>query len=138
MLGTLDIRRAAMMLAVLACFTLPQVSRIALAQERPVAPEVNPPGDIPDSQVFVTYTSPAGFSIKVPEGWARTERSDGAHFADKYDSVDIAVAPAASAPTPEGVRNGDAAVVEKSERAVRISAIGRISLPSGTAVLIVY
>src|SRR5262249_56980354 len=82
---------------------------VATAQEQPITPEVNPPGDIPDSQVFVTYASPAGFSIKVPEGWARTERSDGAHFADKYGRVDISVAPAASAPTAERVRKGEAA-----------------------------
>jgi hypothetical protein len=129
-------RRA--LLATLAGPVLLAIPLAAAAQEQPVAPEVNPPGDIPDSQVFVTYTSPAGFSIKVPEGWARTERSDGAHFADKYGSVDIAVTPAASAPTPEGVRSEEASVMEKSERAVRISAIGRISLPAGSAVLIVY
>ena len=29
----------------------------ALAQEKLVAPETNPPGDIPDNQVFVTYLS---------------------------------------------------------------------------------
>ena len=60
-----------------------------------------PPGDIPDSQVFVSYSSPAGFSLNVPEGWARTERPDGANFADKYGSVDISLARAASAPTPD-------------------------------------
>ena len=68
---------------------------VATAQEQPITPEVNPPGDIPDSQVFVTYASPAGFAIKVPEGWAMTERPDGARFTDKYDSIDISVAPAA-------------------------------------------
>jgi hypothetical protein len=35
----------------------------AAAQENLVAPEKNPPGDIPDNQVFVTYTSPDGFSL---------------------------------------------------------------------------
>ena len=64
----------------------------AAAQEQPIAPETNPPGDIPDSQAFVTYTSPAGFSLKVPEGWALTQRPDGASFADKYGSIDISLA----------------------------------------------
>ena len=46
------------------------------AQRKPVdpnAPEVSPAGDIPDNQAFVAYT-PAGrgYSVKVPEGWART------------------------------------------------------------------
>src|SRR5262249_27554919 len=112
-------RRA--VLATLAGSVLLAVPLAAAAQEQPVAPEVNPPGDIPDSQVFVAYTSPAGFSIKVPEGWARTERSDGAHFADKYGSVDIAVAPTPGAPTAQTVRKKEAAVLQKTGRAVRIA-----------------
>ena len=67
-----------------------------------------------------------------------TERRDGAHFADKYDSVDISVAPAASAPTPERVGKEEAVILAKSGRAVRISAIRRVTLPAGPAVLIVY
>src|ERR1700680_3628101 len=66
----------------------------ATAQETAVAPEKNPPGDIPDNQVFVQYTSPLGFSIKVPEGWSRVERPDGARFSDKYNIVDLAVSKA--------------------------------------------
>jgi hypothetical protein len=128
----------AVALAVLAGDAMPILVPVAAAQEQPVVPEVNPPGDIPDSQVFVTYASPAGFSIKVPEGWAMTERRDGAHFADKYDSVDISVAPAASAPTPERVGKEEAVILAKSGRAVRISAIRRVTLPAGPAVLIVY
>ena len=108
------------------------------AQELPVAPETNPPGDIPDSQAFVTYTSPAGFSLKVPEGWALTELPDGASFADKYGRIDIALAGAASAPTPKGVGQDEAAKLVKSGRAVRISAIRQVTLPAGPAVLIVY
>jgi hypothetical protein len=108
------------------------------AQEQPVAPETNPPGDIPDSQAFVTYTSPAGFSLKVPEGWALTELPDGVSFADKYGRIDIALAGASSAPTPKGVGREEVAKLVKSGRAVRISAIRQVTLPAGPAVLIVY
>jgi hypothetical protein len=125
-------------LAVLAGSAVPIPVPVATAQEQPIAPEVNPPGDIPDSQVFVTYSSPAGFAIKVPEGWAMTERHDGARFTDKYNSVDISVVPAASAPTPERVRREEAVILAKNGRAVRISAIRRVTLPAGSAVLIVY
>jgi hypothetical protein len=45
-------------------------------REHPIAPEKNPPGDIPDNQVFVEYRSPLGFAIKVPEGWARRQTSE--------------------------------------------------------------
>ncbi|HEY2110184.1 MAG TPA: hypothetical protein VGH25_00505 [Dongiaceae bacterium] len=116
----------------------PGLTPPAAAQEQPVAPETNPPGDIPDSQVFVTYTSPAGFSLKVPEGWALTELPDGASFADKYGRIDIALAGAASAPTPKEVGRDEAAKLVKSGRAVRISAIRQVTLPAGPAVLIVY
>ena len=40
------------------------------------APEAAVAGDIPDSQAFVGYASSDGYSIKVPEGWARL--TDGA------------------------------------------------------------
>lgn len=128
----------AVALAVLAGNAVPILVPLAVAQEQPITPEVNPPGDIPDSQVFVTYASPVGFSIKVPEGWAMTERPDGARFTDKFDSVDITVASAASAPTPERVRKEEAVILSKSGRAVGISTIRRVTLPAGPAVLIVY
>ena len=107
----------------------------ASAQEQP---EANAPGDIPDSQAFITYTSPAGFSIKVPEGWAQTERPDGASFADKYGSVDISVVRAAVAPTLKQASKEEAARLAKSGHAVRISAIHRVTLPAGPAMQIVY
>src|SRR5487761_2784650 len=67
---------------------------IALAQthaapiatpQQPIAAEKNPPGDIPDNQAFVAFTSPLGFSIKVPEGWARRESAGAVNFSDKYN-----------------------------------------------------
>jgi hypothetical protein len=59
----------------------------ASSTEKPVPAEKNPPGDIPDNQVFIEYRSPLGFKIKVPEGWARRETSDGATFNDKYNTI---------------------------------------------------
>ncbi len=50
------------------------------AAEKPVPAEKSPPGDIPDTQVFIDYASPEGFTLKVPEGWARSDRPDGASF----------------------------------------------------------
>jgi len=110
----------------------------AMATERPAAPEKNAAGDIPDTQVFVTYISPLGFSLRVPEGWARTERRDGASFSDKYNAVNIAIASAASAPTPTSAVGHEAADLVKAGRAVRIEAIRKVMLRSGSALLIVY
>ena len=115
------------------------VSTAAMAAESAVAQEKNPPGDIPDSQVFVVYTSVLGFSIKVPEGWARTDRSDGASFADKYNEIDAAVNPTtASAPSTASVNNHEAVDLVKAGRAVKIEAIQNVKLRSGPAILIVY
>jgi hypothetical protein len=113
-------------------------SRLAPPAAAQGQPETNTPGDIPDSQVFVTYTSPAGFSIKVPEGWARTERPDGASFADKYGTVDISLTRPAVASTFKQASQEEAGRLAKSGHAVRISAIHRIALPAGPAMQIVY
>lgn len=122
--------------ALLGAFALSAPS--ATAAERPVAAEKSPPGDIPDTQAFVTYSSPAGFSMQVPEGWARTERSDGVTFADKYDTIDAAVAAHATAPTVASVRAREAAELVKTGRAVKIESISEAKLPAGPAILIEY
>ena len=72
----------------------------------PNAPELVEPGDIPDNQVFVAFTSPdALYSVRVPEGWARTEQNGAVTFTDKYNSVTIESAPASSAPTVDSVKS---------------------------------
>src|SRR6202521_4782076 len=68
--------------------------------ETAVAPEVNPPGDIPDSQAFVKYSNTAGgYQLEVPEGWARTENGADVTFVNKFDGVKVHVISATSAPT---------------------------------------
>ena len=117
---------------------VPGLTAAAAAQEQPIAPEINPPGDIPDSQVFVSYSSPLGFEIQVPEGWARSDRADGAAFADKYDGADIAIAPAPAAPTADSVRQNEVPVLINAGRAVKVSSVRSVRLPAAEAVLIVY
>jgi hypothetical protein len=85
------------------------VSAPVFAQETAVAPEKNPPGDIPDNQVFITYKSPQGFSLKVPEGWARKEAPAGVSFADKYGRIEVTVALSATPPTAASARSSEAA-----------------------------
>jgi hypothetical protein len=109
----------------------------AQTAEQPVAREKSPPGDIPDSQVFVTYRSPLGFSIKAPEGWARTER-DGVRFADKYGVIDITIVPSVEPLKISSVRADAVKALEQAGRAVRIGDIAKQKLPAGEAVLIKY
>ena len=117
--------------------TLPPAQQ-ALGAEAPVIAENNPPGDIPDSQVFVSYRSPLGFVIKAPEGWSRQDRADGVRFADKYGSIDVGITAATGPLTPDGVKAGDALALEQGGHAVKISALSAVKLPAGPAVLIKY
>jgi len=66
----------------------------------PNAPEANPAGDIPDNQAYVAYSPPgAGYSVKVPEGWARTSAGGATTFTDKLNSIRMESTPSAAAPT---------------------------------------
>lgn len=61
-------------------------------------------GDIPDNQAFLTYRNPGGgYSIKVPEGWARTGSGKRVTFRDKSNVVRIEVA-AGSTATPAAAK----------------------------------
>ncbi|MEU6994935.1 hypothetical protein ABZ953_30280 [Streptomyces sp. NPDC046465] len=69
-----------------------------------VPTESNPPGDIPDNQAFVAYHPPGGgFILKVPEGWARTDKGGTTVFTDKLNRVQISPANVTSPPTVNSV-----------------------------------
>jgi hypothetical protein len=108
-------------------------SPVIQAAEAPVKPERNPPGDIPDNQVFITYASPLGFALKVPEGWARSDKPDGAVFADKYGRIEASLSkgalPAPSTAAGEVTANGRAVTIRKSEM---------VSRPAGKAVYLAF
>lgn len=104
----------------------------------PLPPEPHPPGDIPDTQVFVDYRSPLGFSIKVPEGWSRRVAPDGVTFTSTYDGLAVQLGRAANAPSVASVKRDQAAKLEKSPAAVRVTKIVAVRLRAGPAVLISF
>jgi hypothetical protein len=108
------------------------------AAEQPLKPEKNPPGDIPDNQVFIDYVSPLGFSLKVPEGWARQDLPDGASFADKYGRVTVTQAAAPNMPTVEAAKQTLVPDLAKSLHAVTVTAIKPVKLAAGPAVVVSY
>jgi hypothetical protein len=108
----------------------------AMAAERAAIPEKNPPGDIPDSQVFVKFQSPLGFSVQIPEGWSRTERKSGVVFADKFNKIDVEIGTATGLPSVASAKTQQAFELVKTGRAVTIKAIKNVTLPTGPAVLI--
>ena len=110
------------------------------ATENAVAPEVNPPGDIPDSQAFISYTNSAGrYQLDVPEGWARTESGSSVSFVNKFDGVrvDVGVAPS-DTKNAASVRADEAKVLQAQGRAVSINGVSDVKLPAGNAVVIKY
>jgi hypothetical protein len=110
----------------------------ASSTEKPAPAEKNPPGDIPDNQVFIDYRSPLGFKIKVPEGWARRETPDGVTFNDKYNTIVLAMSQHADTVTVANVKQQDVPELEKTGRAVRVTAVKSVKLPAGSAVVVGY
>ena len=125
-------------LAALAMVMLvPAFAATSAAAEMAIAPEKNPPGDIPDSQVFVDYSSPLGFAIKVPEGWSRTDGPTGAVFADKYNTITVGVGAADREPVAD---LSDPRVVSlvSTGHAVKVTGVKSVTLKAGSAMQIVY
>jgi hypothetical protein len=113
-------------------------SRRASAGEADIEPEISLLADIPDDQAFVSLVSPAGFTVKVPEGWARHDGGRETMFSDKYNCVALSVA---SAPRPFDLSYATSTLapeIEKMGKAVHITEIAEIKLRPGRTVKIAY
>lgn len=102
-------------------------------------PEDHPPGDIPDNAAFVPYRSTAGgFTVSVPEGWARTTSKGSVSFTDKLNTVVVSWGPAAAAPTLATAKADEVPQLEQSTRAFTLVGVSSGSLPAGPFVLVRY
>jgi hypothetical protein len=100
--------------------------------------EHNPPGDIPDNQVFVPYRpAGGGFVVKVPEGWARRARGSTVTFTGNLNSVAVQSLPAQRAPTIAEVRRTIVPQLAKTTSGFRLVAVNTLRRPAGTAVHLV-
>jgi len=105
----------------------------------PNAAEQNDPGDIPDNQVFVAYSPPnRGFSVKVPEGWSRSESGDAVTFTDKFNSIRMESKELASAPTVSSVRTTDVPALAQSEQGFKVGTISTVTRKAGNAIRVLY
>ncbi len=104
------------------------------------SPDSNPQvGDIPDTQVFVTYASSSGgYQLEVPEGWARSTNGTEVSFVEKLDGVQVSLAKASLAPTANSVSTNQAVTLEQSGQAVRNVCLQDVHLHGKPAVLMVY
>jgi len=103
------------------------------------APEVSPAGDIPDTQAFVTYSSPDGtYSLRAPEGWSRTQTGSATVFADKLNSVRVDAANVPAAPTVASATADEVPAIMAATPGFKLATVSRVSRPAGDAVLIKY
>ncbi|MDX6699530.1 MAG: hypothetical protein QOE65_2927 [Solirubrobacteraceae bacterium] len=90
--------------------------------------ESSPAGDIPDNQAYVRYAPPGGgFSVKVPEGWARSTAGGTVTFTDKLNSIGMRAMPAHAPLTPSEAR--------RANPRARVTVVRR---PAGKATRVVY
>lgn len=123
----------------LSYLTMPAAYSASIPQvEDSAATEKNPPGDIPDTQVFIEHRSALGFSLKVPEGWARKDGPDGVSFTDKLDGVVVMVSAAASAPSVESVKRDYVPKMEAAGKAVKVAGVRAVKVSGGNAILISF
>ena len=95
--------------------------------------------DIPDTQVFVTYTSsPGKYSLDVPEGWAQTTNGTDVSFVSNLNALQVTLTSASTQPAASSVRNDQAVTLQQTGRAVRDVQVQDIRLPNGPAVLVRY
>jgi hypothetical protein len=109
------------------------------ATQAPVAAESNPPGDIPDTTVYVTYRSAAGhLLLKVPEGWSRKTARASSTFTSNLNSITVAWMPASAAPAVSSARATTVPALRASTLAFRLQAVRAVTLAGGPAVEIIY
>jgi hypothetical protein len=105
----------------------------------PVETESNPPGDIPDNQVFVAYAPPGSkVSVKVPEGWARSKANGATVFTDKLNRIVIAPTTASAAPTVASVSSADVPTLQASVPRFAPGKVTAEKRAGGPVILVTY
>jgi hypothetical protein len=90
-------------------------------------------GDIPDNQVFLTYSSRAGgYAIRYPEGWTESGRARDQTFRDKNNLVHILITHG-PVPTPAAV-GAQLRQLAGSQPSIRFNSPQVVRLSSGPAV----
>jgi hypothetical protein len=103
------------------------------------APESNPAGDIPDTQVYVPFTPPEHmFTVSVPEGWAKTTDGKATVFTDKLNTVRIEMVPRAAAPNTESVSVDELPAVAAATPGYRKGSVSAVQRNAGDAIQTTY
>ena len=111
---------------------------IASMVETVPAAEAAVAGDIPDTQAFVAYSSPSGFSVKVPEGWARSTDGTATVFSDKFNTIRLDTMSMVSAPTVGSVTTTDLPAIALAAKNYKAGKVSVVKRKAGDAVLATY
>jgi hypothetical protein len=105
----------------------------------PNAKEQSPPGDIPDNQVFVRF-SPDGsdFSVRVPEGWARSTVGTAVSFTDKLNTIQMQELPAGPALNVKAAKQTELPKLAHTVKGFKPGTVTTVTRPAGHAVRITY
>ena len=109
---------------------------------KPVDPnsaEVSPPGDIPDDQAFVSYSPPGShYSVKVPEGWARTSAGGAVTFTDKLNAISMQEVTASAPLTASRASQTEVPKLARSVKGFQAGRVDTVTRHGGRAVRISY
>lgn len=107
-----------------------------LSRSVPSAQFTPPPGDIPDTQQFVTYASPQGYRVLFPEGWSRSAAPGGSvTFVWHFDGERLSAYRSTSRPAAAASDPAVAAVLHEFGDA-HAAKVFRQKLPGGYAVVV--
>lgn len=102
------------------------------------AQEINPAGDIPDTTAFVSVSDPSSaVSLKVPEGWARTQSGRTLSYTDHYNSVRIELV-AAPRPSVASAQSTEVPAITSAGTHVADAKVSSVDRTAGRAVLVTY
>lgn len=105
----------------------------------PSKPEKSPSGDIPDNQAYVAYTPPrGGYSVKVPEGWARQASGGAVTFTDKLNSIRMETTPAQGPLSVAQARSREIPQLSKSVKGFKNAKVSAVTRSAGRATRITY
>jgi hypothetical protein len=95
------------------------------------------PGDIPDNQAFVRFSTP-NYSLVAPEGWSRTTSGQRVTLSDKYNAIGVEISKAAKAPTVRSVTAAEVPHLRSSVPGFRSPRVTTLVRPAGRVVLVRY
>jgi hypothetical protein len=105
----------------------------------PNAKESSPAGDIPDNQAYLAFSPPgADYSVKVPEGWARTATGGATTFTDKLNAITMQERAATGGASAAAARRTELPALKRSVKGFRPGSVSVVRRASGPAVRITY